>query len=114
MEPPVFSIISERLIAGVDNGAIELHPLVDVVHNMIGALAELEIHGHFGLRELEIERERVRLSHPTRACENLARGEKSQQCAEHGRRELRFPLHEIILVATEGRAGFVIDVVFDE
>ena len=109
-----FAIIGQRLVARVDNGAIELHPLVDVVDDVIGALAELKIHVHLGLRELEVERERVRLPHPARARENLARGEESQQRAEHRRRELRLALHQVILVAAEGRAGVVIDVVLDE
>ena len=81
---------------------------------MIGALAELKIHVHLGLRKLKVECERIRLPHPTRAGENLTGREKSQQCAEHRRGELGFPFHEIILVAAEGRAGFVIDIVFDE
>ncbi len=114
MEPAVFPVIGQRLVARVDDGAIELHPLVDVVHDVVGALAELEIDVDLRLRELEIERERVRLPHPARAGENLARGEKGEQRAEHGRRELRLAFHQIILVAAKGRAGVVIDVVLDE
>ena len=43
MKPAIFSIIGERLVAGVDDGAVELHPLVDVVDDVVGPLAELEI-----------------------------------------------------------------------
>ena len=43
MQPPIFAIIGQRLVARIDDGAIELHPLVDVVHDVIGALADLEI-----------------------------------------------------------------------
>ena len=82
MEPPVFSIIGQRFVARVDDGAIELHPLVDVVHDVVGALAELEIDRGPRLRELEIERERVRLPDAAGAGENLPRGEESEQGAE--------------------------------
>ena len=114
MEPAIFSIIGQRLVARVDDGAIELHPLVDVVHDVIGALAELKIDRRFRLRRFEIERERIRLPDPARAGENLSRGEKGEQGAEHRRRELRLALHQIILVATKRRAGVMIDVVLDE
>ena len=43
MEPAIFPVISQRLIARVDDRAVELHPLVNVVDDMIGPLAELEI-----------------------------------------------------------------------
>ena len=43
MQPPIFAIIGQRLVARVDDGAIELHPLIDVVDDVIGALAQLKI-----------------------------------------------------------------------
>ena len=43
MQPAIFAIIGQRLVARVDDGAIELHPLINVVHDVIGPLAELEI-----------------------------------------------------------------------
>src|SRR3954464_6036566 len=104
MEPAIFPVISERLVARVNDGAVELHPLVDVVHDVVGALAELEIHLDLGLRELEIERERVGLPDSSRARENLTGGQKSEEGAEDRWGELRLALHQIILVATEGRA----------
>lgn len=39
----VFACICERFIAGVDDGAVELHPLEEVVVDVIGALADLEM-----------------------------------------------------------------------
>ena len=114
MEPAIFPVIGQRLIARVDDGAIELHPLVNVVDDVIGALAQLEIDVDLGLRQLEIERERVRLSDSPGAGENLASGEKCEQRAENRRRELRLAFHQIVLVAAESRTGVVVDVVFDE
>ena len=114
MQPPVFAVIGERFVARVDDRAVELHPLVDVVDDVIGALAELEIDRPVRLRRLEIERERIGLADAAGAGEDLPRGEKAKQRAEHVRRELRLPLHQVILMAAERRAGVVIDVVFDE
>src|ERR1700731_600025 len=114
MEPPIFPVIRQRLVARIDDGAIELHPLVDVIDDVVRALAELEIDVDLGLRKLKIERERVRLSDAAGTGKNLARGEKGEQGAEDRRSELRFAFHQIILVTTEGRAGAVVDVVFDE
>src|SRR5947207_12193672 len=98
MEPAIFPVIGERLIARVDDGAVELDPLVDVVDNVVGALAELEIDVGLRLRELEIERERVRLPHPSSSCENLAGREKSEERPQDRRREPRILLHQILYV----------------
>ena len=44
MQPAIFAVIGVRLIAGVDDRAVELHPLVDVVDDVIGALGDLKVH----------------------------------------------------------------------
>ena len=67
MQPPVFPVIGQRLVARVDDGAIELHPLINVVDDVIGALAQLEIDLALRLRRLEIERQWVRLPNAPRA-----------------------------------------------
>src|SRR4051812_13662864 len=103
MEAAIFPVIGQRLIPRVDDGAVELHPLINVVHDVVGPLAELEFNRDLRLRQLEIERERVGLPYPAGAGENLAGREKSEQGAEHRRRELRLAFHEIILVAAESR-----------
>ena len=114
VQPAIFPIICERLIARVDDRTIELHPLIDVVHDVIGALADLKIDARFALRNFEIKRERVRLPHSARAGENLPRGEEREQRPKDGRRELRLALHEVVLVTTKRRAGVMIDVILDE
>ena len=43
MEPAIFSVIGQGLVARIDDGAIKLHPLINVVHDVIGALTELKI-----------------------------------------------------------------------
>ena len=59
MKPPIFPVIRQRLIACVNDGAIELHPLIDVVDDVIGTLTELKINLCLWLWRLKIERERV-------------------------------------------------------
>ena len=71
MQPPIFSVIGQRLISRVDDGAIELHPLIDVVHDVVGALAELKIDLCLRLLRLEVERQRIRLADATCAREDL-------------------------------------------
>src|SRR5215831_9685872 len=105
MQPSIFSVIGQRLVARIDNGTIKLHPLINVVDDMIGALAQLESNLAFGLRRLEIESQRIRLTDAAGAGKNLAGSQKSQQRSENRRRELRFASHQIIFVATERRAG---------
>ena len=43
MEAPVFAVVGERLVPRVDDRAVELHPLVNVVYDVVRALAELEV-----------------------------------------------------------------------
>ena len=114
VEPPIFPVIGQRLVARVDDRAIELHPLVNVVHDVIGPLAELEIDRFFRRRHIEIEGEGIGLADPARAGENLPGGEKSEQRAESRGGKLGLALHQIIFVAAESRAGVMIDVVLDE
>ena len=55
MQSPIFPVIGQRLVARIDDGAIELHPLINVIDDMIGALAQLESDLALGLQRLEIE-----------------------------------------------------------
>src|SRR5262249_28102126 len=114
VESPVFSVIGQRFISSVNDCAIELHPLINVVHDVIRSLADLEINRLFACGNFEIESERIRLPNPARAGENLASGQESEQSAERRRSELRLASHQIILVATESGPGVMIDVVLDK
>src|SRR5690349_19215404 len=105
MKAAIFPIIRQRLIARVDDRAVELHPLVNVVHDVVGSLAELELNRLFRRRHLEIEGEGISLADPTGAGENLAGGQEGKKRAERRRGELRLALHQIIFVATKGGAG---------
>src|SRR5437667_9782470 len=55
MEPPIFAVIGQRLIARVDDGAVELHPLIGVVDDEVGELTELKRDRRFRLRRLRVE-----------------------------------------------------------
>src|SRR5512133_3464342 len=114
MQPPIFPVIGQRLVAGIDDGAIELHPLINVIDDVISTLAQLEIDLALWLWRLEIERQWVRLPDSPRSGKNLAGREKGQQRSKNRGGELRLASHQIILVATERRAGVMIHVVLDE
>jgi len=67
---------------------------------MIGTLTKLEIHPCFQLRRLEIKRQRIGLTDAAGARKDLSGRQKSKQRSEELVRELRLPLHQIILVTT--------------
>src|SRR5215831_6215000 len=112
MQATIFAIVCKRLIAGVDDRPIKLHPLVDIVHDVIGTLADLKVDATRPIRHFEIERERICLSNASSPGENLTRREKGKQRTEYFRSKLGFPVHKIILMAAEGSSGVVIDIVF--
>src|SRR5207253_10646686 len=114
MEPAILSVISQRLVARVNNCPVELHPLIDVVHNVIRALTELKIDLGLRSRRLEIEREWIRLTDSPRAGEDLSRRQERQQRSQNRRRELRLPFHQIILVAAKRASGVMVHIVLDE
>src|SRR6266516_5802280 len=112
MKAPIFSIIGQGLIARIDNGAIKLHPLIDVVHDVIGALTELKIDLRFWLGRLKVECERIGLADTTGAGKDLPGRQKSEQRSQNRRRELGLPFHQVIFMATKRGAGVMIDIVF--
>src|SRR4029453_3549130 len=114
MKSPILSIVSQWFIPRIDDGAVELHPLIDVIHDMIGTLTKLKIHLRLGLGALKIECQRIRLADSTGASEDLPGSQKSEQRSENRRRELRLPFHQIILVATKCGPGVMIDIIFDK
>ena len=114
MQPPVFAVIRVRLVAGVDDGPVELHPLVDVVYDVIGALRDLEVDRRRVAAGFPVEGKGIGLAHPARASEDLPRGEKREQRVQRGRVELHLAAHEVVLMAAESRAGVVIDVVLEK
>src|SRR5215510_8799406 len=100
MEPAILPIVRQRLIARIDDRSIELNPLINVVDDVIGSLAELEVDRLLARRHFEIKGQRICLTDPARPGINLAGGEKGEERAECGRGELRFASHKIILVTT--------------
>src|SRR5436309_15960230 len=105
MQPAIFSVISKGFVARVDDGAIKLHPLINVVHNVIGALTELKIDLGLRSRRLEIERGWIRLTDAPRPGEDLTRRQASQQRSQDRGRELRLLIHQIILVPAKRGSG---------
>src|SRR5262245_16812474 len=105
MQATIFAIVCQRLIAGVDDRPVKLHPLVDIVHDMIGTLADLKVYAARPIRHFEIERERICLPDASSPGEDLTRRKKGKQRTEYFRSELGFPSHKIVLVAAERSSG---------
>src|SRR5437762_7035471 len=114
MKPPIFSVIGQRFIACVDNGAIKLHPLINIIHNVVSTLTKLKIDLRLRSWWLEIECEWIRLTDASGAGKDLPRRQKSKQRSENWWRELRLPFHQIILMATKRGPGVMIDIVLDK
>src|SRR6266853_4993804 len=76
MEPPIFAVIGQRLVTRVDDGAVELHPLLDVVHDVVGALTELKRDRRFRLGRLKVECERIGLPYSAGAGKKWSRRKK--------------------------------------
>src|SRR5439155_8168242 len=114
VQSPVLAGVGQWLIASVNYGAIVLHPLEEIVLDIIRALADLEKGRFLALHHFTAEPRRPDRSNPTRS------GEKDAQCKESQQREhvslvqRRLAVQRIIFVATKRGAGVVIDVVADE
>ena len=59
MQPAKTPVVRQRFVPRIDDRAVELHPLVDVVDDVIGALRELEVDGLAAIWLLEIEGETI-------------------------------------------------------
>ena len=114
MQAAILAVIGQRLVAGIDDRAVELHPLINVVHDVVGALRNLEVHGLIVAAVVELEGERIGLADAARSRENLPRRQKRQQCGQHLRGELRAAFHQVVLVASKRCTRVMVDVVLHE
>ena len=111
VQPPKSPVIRQRFVARVDDRAVELHPLVNVVHDVIRALADLKRDRLLRFHFIERKQRRIRLSHTPRSSENLPRRQKRKQRPNDGRVKLHLAPHQIVFVAAKRRPRVVIDVV---
>ena len=113
------AVVGEGLVARVDEGAVELDPLVDVVDDVVGALGDLVFDGGAAggggdAAGLPVEGGAVGFADATGAGVDLAGGEEGEEGGDVGFVEFGGALDEVVFVAAEGGAGVVVDVVFDE
>src|SRR5690349_23067869 len=114
MQPAVLAGIGQRFIAGVDNGAIELHPFKQVVVDVIGALADLEMVVRARADQVAAQLRSRSRSNPAGTDIKLPERKKSQQRQYIGLGQRSGTAHQIIFMATESGARVVLDVVADE
>jgi hypothetical protein len=113
-QPAIFAGVGQRFVAGVDDGAVELHPFEKVVVDVIGALADLEKVLLPDARQFAPGFGGHSRAHPARADVEHAQGQKGQERMDVGLGQRRGPADEVIFMAAEGRAHVMIDVVADE
>jgi hypothetical protein len=106
--------IGEGFVAGIDDGAIELHPLEEFVIDVIGALAELEKGMGAGAEMVAAVFGTEGGADAAGAGEEGAEGEEGEDGEDIGLGEGSGTSEEVIFVAAEGGAGVVVDVVADE
>jgi hypothetical protein len=79
VQPPVLAVIGERFVTGVNDRAVKLNPLVNVINDVVCPLADLERHVPRTVRHFEIKRQRVCLADPARPGKDLAGRQEGQQ-----------------------------------
>ena len=78
MEPPIFAIIRERFVTCVDNRPIKLHPLINIVDDMIRPLTDLKRDMPWSIGHFEVESQRIGLPNPAGAGKDLSGGQKCE------------------------------------
>ena len=79
VKPPEPAPIRQRFVANIQNRAIVLHPLETIIHDEVGALAELKRDGLLSSRELRTEQICAAGADPARAAEQNPNGQKREQ-----------------------------------
>lgn len=106
--------IGQGFVAGIDDGAVELDPFEEVVVDVIGALAELEIGVGPGSEVVAAVFGAQGGTDSAGAGEEGAEGEEGEDGEDVGLGEGSGATQEVILMTTESGAGVVVDVIADE
>jgi len=107
------AVIGQRFIAGVDQGAVELDPLVDVGLDEIGALGNL-VGDEVAAVVFAVTARREGHADAARPDEEDARGQEGEQGIDVAAGQWRVAMEQVILMTAKGGAGVVVDVVFDK
>ena len=62
MQAAILAVIGQRFVTGIDDRAVELHPLVDVVHDVVGTLRNLKVHRLIVAAVVKLEGEGIGLA----------------------------------------------------
>src|SRR5258708_1039981 len=114
METAILARVGEWFIASVNDGAVVLHPLEEIILDVIGALADLKKGGFLALHDFSAKSRR-----PNRADSPRA-GKQNPKCQEGEERKhvlfvkRRFAVERVVFVTAKGRAGVMVHVVADE
>ena len=114
MQSAVFPRVGQRFVAGINNRAIKLHPFEQIVVDVIGPLADLEVAVRAMPEQIAAEFRAGRGTHSARADKELAQSQKSEE-----RKNVRFgerggTADQVVFMAAKGRARIVIDIIANE
>ena len=104
MEAAVFPRVGQRFVAGVDDGAIELHPLEEIIVDVVRPLADLKMAVRTVAQQVAAQLSARSRTDPPGPGKEQAQGQKREQGENVAFGERRGTAHEVILVAAEGRA----------
>ncbi len=126
MNAPVLIRVGQRLISGIDDRAVLLHPFEEIIHDVIGALRDLKREERLlrvAMARASRHKEsihlnpavlRARCADTPGPCKDLPGHEEGHKGSEASPRKGKAPRDEIVLVRSKGRIGFMIHIVLDQ
>src|SRR5436190_9131910 len=114
MKAAILTGIGKRFITRINDRAVELHPFEQIVVDVIRALADLEMTISPRTAQVAAKFRAGRGADATGANVKLPEGQKGEQRKHVAFGQRRGTANEVILMAAEGRAGIVIDVIANE
>src|SRR4026207_1632021 len=126
MNAPVLIRVGQRLISGIDDRAVLLHPLKEIVHNIVSALRDLKREESLlsvPMARASRHKESIHLNPAAlrTSCadtpgsgKDLPGNEEGHKGSEAAPGKGKAPRDEIVLVRPKGRVGLMIHIVLDE
>ena len=104
MEAAIFPRVGQRFVAGIDDGAIELHPLEKIIVDVVRPLADLEMAVRAVPQQVAAQLGAGGRADPPGPGKKQAQRQKRQQGQNIAFGERRGTAHEVVLVAAKGCA----------
>src|SRR5437899_1703716 len=113
MEAAILARVGQWLITSVNNGAIVLHPLEEIILDVIRPLADLKQRRFLALHDFAAKARGPNRADAPRPGEQNPEGEESEQREDVFLVERCLAIERVVLVTAEGGAGVMVHVVAD-